>query len=218
MKIEKKYWILIFIVLFAVVVLIIGLNTKKDIVTSESSNGSNLPEINMNSSDTKAINEYIKKLYKEYTSDGKSKLNYTTFTYNNIVSLLVTIDKYEEETGKYIKQYLTFNINKDNGKFIEKQDLADSLKIDFDEILSIIQNKFQNYYNDEIEKKYISSIDFDTYMKELRGIDILFEKTNLAIENNSLIAYVNFFTLDSEDEGYFSILEENPHRIFIKEL
>lgn len=217
MKLDKKYWILIFIILFAVIVLIIGLNVKKDVTTIESSNGSNLPEVNIDSTDSDAINEYVEKLYKQYTSDGKSKLNYTTFTYNNIISMLITIDEYDEETGQFIKKYLTFNIDKSSGKFIEKEDFATLLGIDLDEILNIIQNKFQYYYQDELQKNYISNIDFDTYMKEIRGIEVLFENTYFAIENNTLVAYVNFYTLDSIDEGYFNLLE-NPHRILIKEL
>jgi uncharacterized protein YqgV (UPF0045/DUF77 family) len=217
MKLDKKYWILIFIILFAVIVLIIGLNVKKDVTTIESSNGSNLPEVNIDSTDSDAINEYVEKLYKQYTSDGKSKLNYTTFTYNNIISMLITIDEYDEETGQFIKKYLTFNIDKSSGKFIEKEDFATLLGIDLDEILNIIQNKFQYYYQDELQKNYISNIDFDTYMKEIRGIEVLFENTYFAIENNTLVAYVNFYTLDSIDEGYFNSLE-NPHRILIKEL
>jgi uncharacterized protein YqgV (UPF0045/DUF77 family) len=217
MKLDKKYWILIFIILFAVIVLIIGLNVKKDVTTIESSNGSNLPEVNIDSTDSDAINEYVEKLYKQYTSDGKSKLNYTTFTYNNIISMLITIDEYDEETGQFIKKYLTFNIDKSSGKFIEKEDFATLLGIDLDEILNIIQNKFQYYYQDELQKNYISNIDFDTYMKEIRGIEVLFENTYFAIENNTLVAYINFYTLDSIDEGYFNLLE-NPHRILIKEL
>jgi uncharacterized protein YqgV (UPF0045/DUF77 family) len=217
MKLDKKYWILIFIILFAVIVLIIGLNVKKDVTTIESSNGSNLPEVNIDSTDSDAINEYVEKLYKQYTSDGKSKLNYTTFTYNNIISMLITIDEYDEETGQFIKKYLTFNIDKSSGKFIEKEDFATLLGIDLDEILNIIQNKFQYYYQDELQKNYISNIDFDTYMKEIRGIEVLFENTYFAIENNTLVAYINFYTLDSIDEGYFNSLE-NPHRILIKEL
>jgi uncharacterized protein YqgV (UPF0045/DUF77 family) len=217
MKLDKKYWILIFIILFAVIVLIIGLNVKKDVTTIESSNGSNLPEVNIDSTDSDAINEYVEKLYKQYTSDGKSKLNYTTFTYNNIISMLITIDEYDEETGQFIKKYLTFNIDKSSGKFIEKEDFATLLGIDLDEILNIIQNKFQYYYQDELQKNYISNIDFDTYMKEIRGIEVLFENTYFAIENNTLVAYVNFYTLDSIDIGYFNSLE-NPHRILIKEL
>ena len=222
MKIEKNYIIVIIIlfIVFSIILLICLPFTKKNIYTEYSSNGSKLPKINIDSSDGNAINEYLDTLYKKYTSDGKSKFNYTYFEYKNILSILIIIDNYDEETNNYIREYMSFNIDKETKKYITKEELVSLLNSDLSTVKTKVESKLNYFYQDEINEKYVepNECDFACYISYLRNLDVILEDIVLVIEDNQLVAYTNFDTTFSDDAEYFMNKKENYYRTVIKEL
>lgn len=222
MKIEKNYIIVIIIlfIVFSIVLLICLPFTKKNIYTEESSNDSKLPKINIDSSDGNAINEYLDTLYQKYTSDGKSKFNYTYFEYQNILSILIIIDSYDEETDSYIRKYMSFNIDKETKKYINKEELVNLLNSDLSTVKTKVESRLNDFYQDEINEKYVepNECDFDCYISYLRNLDVILEDVVLVIEDNRLVAYTNFDTTFSDDAEYFMNKTENYYRTIIKEL
>ena len=79
MKLDKKYYVLIFVALVFIITCLLLFTSKnnKYISVKKSQNGSKLPQLNINSNDSTAINEYLENLYNQYTEDKRNKFTYT---------------------------------------------------------------------------------------------------------------------------------------------
>lgn len=222
MKFEKKHllWILAILILLLIIVFIFQTTKNDYIKTKKSNNGSKLPEINLESNDGKAINQYLEELYNKYTSDEKSKFTYTYDEKNNIISILAIIDEYEEDTQQYIRKYMAFNIDKTTEEYVTKEDLVSLFSTNMYEVKETVENHFKELYDKEIEANYIEKkeCDFNCYLSYMRGIEIITDNIVLVIEKNKLVAYTNFDVTYSDDADYFKNIKENYYRTIIKEL
>lgn len=222
MKFEKKHvlWILIIFILVLIVFLIFKTTNNNYIKTKKSKDGSKLPEINLESNDSEAINQYLEELYNKYTSDGNSKFNYNYDTKDNIISILAIIDEYQKDTKNYVRKYMAFNIDKETKTYISKEELVNLLNSDMYEVKSLVETHLKDLYEDEANEKYLEKYecDFNCYLSYMRGIEILTDHIVLVIEKNKLVAYTNFDVTYSDDADYFKTKKDNYYRTVIKEL
>lgn len=221
MKIEKKYLILISVVLVIIMICLFGSRIKnKDVATKKTENGSRLPEVKIDSVDSNAINKYLEELYNEYAKDKKSKFTYTYEIKDNIISILAIIDEYNDDANTTIRKYMAFNIDKLTGEYLSKDDIIEKYNIDIQQMKETIENHFKIYYDDEAEQQYLvkEECDFTCYLSYMRGIDILLDQVVLVIENNSIVAYTNFDVTFGDDSDYFKNIEKDYYRTVIKEL
>lgn len=221
MKIEKKYFILIFVVLVIVIICLFGSKLKnKDVATKKEENGSKLPEVKLDSIDSNTINNYLEELYNKYTKDKKSKFTYTYEIKDDIISILAIIDEYNSDANTTIRKYMAFNIDKLTEEYLSKEDLIEKYNIDIQQMKEKIENHLRIYYDDEAEQQYLvkEECDFNCYLSYMRGIDILLDQVVLVIENNSIVAYTNFDVTFGDDSNYFKDIKKDYYRTVIKEL
>lgn len=216
MKIFEKYRkeAIIMLVVLGIPILfiiIINLFNHKDVNSIKSKNGSKLPQVNVSGSNADALNEYLESLYEEYTKDGKSKFDYKYEKYNDIISILVEIDRYDYDSNRYIKQYMSFNINKD-GSYLTNEDISELFGYDILEIKEKIDKKMEEYYIQEINLGYVdNTCNYECYLKE-KNINYIMDKVSLVIEDETLIVYLS---VDTNSE-YLDSLKSNPYRIIIE--
>ena len=217
-KYKKQIILLSVLFIFAFIVIIINTFIKNDDVkTVKKENGSTLPEVNVEGANADAVNDYLEQLYNEYTSDGKSKFNYSKYTYNDIISVLVKIKKYDESNDEYVNEYLGFNINKD-GSYLSKEDVAKLFNYELIDVYKIVEQKLNKYYEDERLQGYVApDCDFKCYLSYVRNMENLLDNISLVIENDKLVVYMNL-SIDTfaGDKEYFDSLDENVYRLVIE--
>lgn len=222
MKLEKKYYILIFVVLVFIITYLLLFTSKnnKYISVKKSQDGSKLPQVNIKSNDGVAINEYLENLYNQYTKDKRNKFTYTYSSKGDILSILAIIDEFNNDANTTIRKYMAFNINKKTGQYLSKEEIAELYQTDLGDIKNKVEQHLKTYYDKEAQEEYLvkEECDFSCYLSYLRAIDILTDQVVLVIEKNQLVAYTNFDVTFSDDADYFKTLKENYYRTVIKEL
>lgn len=213
---KPKIIILGLIVIIPILLLIFY---KKDIVkTVKKGNDSTLPEIEIDSATVDYINKYIAKLYAKYTSDGKSKMTYTYYTYGDIVSVLVNIKEYDANKKIYIQKYLSFNVNKETKVAIANDDLVTLFGYDMLDIAKKIEERIKQYYETEVEENYVdSNCNYSCYLKTYREVDYAYYTAVFAIEDSKPVVYLNLFNKEStKDYEFFDNLDYNPYKITLE--
>lgn len=211
-KYKKQIIIISFIILLALIIIIFNLINKDSVETKREENGSKLPYINVEGATADALNDYLETLYKDYTSDKKSKFNYKYEVYNNIISVLIDIDLYNK--NNYIKKYMSFNMNKD-GSYLTNEDLSEVFNYDILEVKEKVELKLKDYYNEENNLGYVKKdeCDFNCYLKNVIGVEDIINDITLVIENEKLVAYVN---LNINNSQYLKNLKISPYKIIIE--
>lgn len=215
-KYKEKLVVLGIIVIIPTLILLFY---RKGVVrTIKKDKDSSLPKIEIESATVDSINKYIKKLYSEYTSDGKSKMTYTYQTYGNIVSVLIDIKEYDKKEKNYVQKYLSYNIDKEAASGISDEDFASILGYDILDIAKKVEEKLKYYYEDEINKGYVDNkCDFECYLKTYRKVDYAYYMVVLTLKNNKPIVYLNLFNNGAtKDYEYFSKLKDNPYKIVLE--
>lgn len=216
-KYRKEIIILGIVIIIPIIFIGLYYMFRNPVETKGEKNGSKLPYINISGKDTDAINKYLEDLYKNYSNNKKSKLTYKTEKYKNIISLLVSIDEYNNETNETIRKYLGFNV-KEDGTFIDKEEMAELFGYSLEEIVDKVDKKLKDYYQDEIIEGYIDSNEcsYNCYLSYARGINNILNEISLVIENGKLAVYINLSKDDiNGDKEYFEKLE-NPDKIILE--
>ena len=214
----NKKQIILVVIGVAIIIALSIYHFSRDIRTVDRTGESKLPEINISSNDSQTINQYLKDLYENYTADGKSNFNYTYDTYENKISILVDIDIYDEHLDNYKKKYLGFNIDKDTGQFIDKEEVANLFGYELTKIIEVANNRLNDYYEKESKSGYVDNneCNFECYLSYVRGITNIYDNIELVIKDKKLILYLNFEIDDfSSDKDYFDSLDYNPHEIVL---
>lgn len=216
-KITKNQMILIILVIIIpLAFLCLYLMFKSQVVTKETKDKSNLPQINISGSDTKEINKILSDLYSDYTKDGKSKFDYTYTEYKNVLSVLIKIEDYLEETDEYVTKYLCYNIDKKTKKILSTEELIEKMNYDFDNVVEQVDEQLRSYYDDARSKGYFDdTCDYNCFLDKHNSKFIL-ENVAFVIEDKQLVAYLNLgINSNIEDSEYFKNLKDQ-YRIFIK--
>ena len=216
-KYRKEIIILCIVIIIPIIFIGLYYIFRNPVETKGEKNGSKLPYINISGKDTQAINKYVEELYKKYSSDKKSKLTYKTEKYNDIISLLVSIDEYNKDINETIKKYLGFNVKQD-GTFIDKEELAELFGYSLEEIVDIVDKKLNEYYQNEIVEGYIDSneCNYNCYLSYARGINNILDEISLVVENGKLTVYINLSKDNiNGDKEYFEKIE-NAEKIILE--
>ena len=215
---KYKKEIIIILIIVIIPLILIGLySVFKNPVSSKSTKNGDMPYINVGGKDTKAINEYIDNIYKTYGTNKFTKISYKTSINNNIVSVLIDINLYNEDIKDYTKKFIGFNVKKD-GTFLDKEELASIYGYSLVEIIDRVENRLKAFYEDEAIKGYIEKeeCDFNCYLSYARGINNILDEISLVIENNKLVVYINLSKDDiNGDKAYFESLEE-PYKLILE--
>lgn len=213
----KKEFIILGIVIIIPVILIVLYYIFRTPVQNKITKNGDMPYIDINSNDVESINNYVSEIYKTYSVNKKTKLNYKTNTYKNIISVLVTIDEYNVDTNEYFKKFVSFNVKKD-GTFIDKEELSNMFGYSLEEIVDKVENKLRNYYDAEVSEGYVEGeeCNFNCYLTYARGIDNILDEISLVVENQKLVAYINLSKDNvNGDKEYFDELKE-PYKLILE--
>ena len=176
--------------------------------TEDSSNDRNIPYINIKnfSSVNNRISEFANK------HNGKEDIISYDYDVNGIILSLIISAVYEEEQAPSV-DFLSYNINLEEGKIISDSTLIDYYGLNIDNIDEIVKDTFNEHYKKEIKKGYITEqeCDFDCYLN-IRGD---YKKYSYYISDGNLYAYVPFsFYSFYGEEDYF---KDGDFKMFLAE-
>ncbi len=213
---KQKIIILCIIIVIPLIIIASVLMSRDDVYTKKHNKDSSLPQVNSSSNDVDAINDLLENLYNKYTKEG-SKFNYKKFENNDVISLLVIIDEYRSD--RYVKKYLSYNIDKKTNKFLTNEELLKLYNSDLEQVKEKVNKRLNVYYTEEGQEGYFekNECDYECYLSYMRGIDILVDNISLIVEDNKLVAYINL-NIDSfsDDEEYFESLNYDPYKVVIE--
>lgn len=219
-KLKIRRYIIIGIVAVLVLIFIISLIkiVKKDEVKSSNfikqsasytipgtKISSYLPTVTIEGVDTKNVNEEIKEDYDEVVSNGKSSFNYQYSINNNYFSLVTITLLVDEETGYTYPVFKTYNFSLSTNRLVEDEELLAAFNKTDDEISTTLENKLEEYYQGELDKKYLNKNECDyACFLERRKVDSYDEENYLYVEDNTLKFFHGFmiFSNIGEEEFY----------------
>lgn len=194
--------IVIIIILSIVFILIINKKNKA-------------PKISSDTEEAEFVNESIDYIYKKYENTD-SKVSSDKSTSNNIESILITIEKNVKGYNHKIPLYVSYNYDTKTNKLLSFNELAEQFGYEYNDIVKLVNKRFNDWYTDEVEQGYVeeNECDFNCYISFYRNIENIEEVFTLYVKNNKLYVYIGF-DIDSiiGDKEYFDNLKYNPYII-----
>jgi hypothetical protein len=164
-----------------------------------------VPHININNNLINSINKDIDSMYENYLIFSPDGFKYNYNVSGNILSIIIMADVIHPEKTNYDIIYKSYNIDLKKMKVLTDKEILDKYNITEDKMEYYLYNKFLNYYNDLLDKKFFTEkqCDFETFL-ENKNVDNLLDDNNYYINNNhlELYKYFNIYT-DYKEEKYF---------------
>lgn len=115
-----------------------------------------MPVININDEKISLINKEIKDYYdKVKTSEELYELNYNTYLYNDVLSVVIQKSEKRTDNIKNISNVLVYNINTVTGKVVQNREIIDMKQTSIDkvclELINTISKDLKNNYNFDIK-------------------------------------------------------------------
>ncbi len=214
---ENQIKIFIFIVaIFLLVLLIYGisllsnrnnnvlLDSSKPIVYTTYKNSElnkDIPQVNI-----KKISDDINNQIIEFTNPYKdvetNAIKYNYEVNGNVLSLIVIIENYEIE-GPADTIFLSYNIDLKKLKVLSNEELLKLFNYDENTMLETINKNFNDYYQDELDKRIIKNMTYEEYLN-IHEIYDLRNQMYYYVKEGKLNIYVDFLEWASEEtEDYF---------------
>ena len=183
-KLNNSRLLLIIVLLFVILCFIIYYYATKDNVFSKykSERGKNIvypiyqkdkisvPYINLKGTAIDEVNKIIVDKANDFLVD-KNRMSYTFNINGKILSLAIQyIDFYNEDKNPII-YYDVYNINFYTSEVLGNQDMLGLYGITEADVKPIVESKFREFYNDEMDKKMFNNeCDYNCFLA-IRGIE-----------------------------------------------
>ena len=211
---KLKIWFILIIV-FIIALIVYGiylllnnsnvvLDKSKDIVYTYYENSDynqQIPNINV-----KKISEQVNSSIMDFTNNYKDNktcsISYHYQVSGNILSLFIEVEdsKYEGASDVSFKSYI---INLKKLKLLTDDEVLKLFDLDKEIVVKAIDDKFKNYYQEEINKNIINSkITYQEYMNK-RGISNLENNLYLDINDSKLNVYVDYNAFLAEEKQFY---------------
>lgn len=165
-----------------------------------------LPLINLKGKEIEDINEEIINNYFDIVNSEYDTYQYEYYVYKDILSLFITITKYDDSEYGNINYY-SYNINTKTNEILTTDALIKYLKIDKEEITTTINAKIKDYYLTDSLNKEIS---LEEYKNK---INYKYENISLVLKEKELYGYISLTTTKDLTNHQGNINEFNLYKI-----
>lgn len=178
--------------------------SERIVYTRYNQNSKEVPYINIDSSDIKAVNESIVAYCNNYVNSDDIKLKYDYSINGNYLSLVIKVINTKELPSKMI--FKTYNVSLKSREALSDEDLISYFKINNDIVYARIHNRFLEMYKDEVTQGYIEEMECDyTCYLGYRGVTDYLEDINYYIKDGKLVVYKPFiYSSIFGEEEYFT--------------
>ena len=149
---------------------------------------SELPYININSSEIGEINDSLINDYYEIIEFGEKMMKYNYYLNDNILSLIV--EKYYLDAPDSAPDVIIYNVDIKEGIVLDDEQLLEKYDVSKYDVTEVISKKIKEYYDYEISNGYIdNSCDFDCYLSNTNSLP--YDECDYYVKDNTLYAYKN---------------------------
>ena len=162
------------------------------------------PYVNIGDSFGKSINEDIDSYISDYIEKDKLILSYEYNINGKVLSLVIKTVDYDVKNVPEV-YFKTYNINLEEEKLLSDEELLSIYNLTNADVENIIENKFNKWYKDVVEKGYINEeeCDYECFLN-YREVDDYLDNVVYYIEQGKLVAYKPFvFYSIFGEEKYF---------------
>ena len=168
---------------------------------------SEIPYINIDSDDANRVNNAILDFADPFLAKNKNNLMvYDSQLNGEVLSVLIRTSEYGDEYSFPTVLFYTYNFNLKTRNLMSNQEVLDIFGVQESDVEKIIEDKFHEYYNDEVYKGYLVSqeCDYNCFLR-WREVDNYLDNVAYFIKNGKLYAY-RPFTIYSVygEENYFT--------------
>ena len=164
----------------------------------------NIPYINIKTDVGKAINKNINSFIKDYKDNKECTISYEYDINGELLSLVIKIVNYDTDFAPTV-YFRSYNYDLKNDTLIDDMKLLELFNIDESRVESILEAKFEKYYEDILDLEYYDEkeCNYDCFLK-YREIDNYLDNVVYYVNNGKLIAYrpFIFYSIYGEEE-YF---------------
>lgn len=178
--------------------------SERIVYTRYNQNSKEVPYVNIDSSEVKALNDSIVDYCNNYVNSDDIQISYDYSINGNYLSLVIKVRNDKEVPSKMI--FKTYNVSLKNRMPLTDQDLINFFKVNEDIISARIHNRFLELYKDEVTQGYIeeNECDYTCYLG-YRGVDDYLEDINFYIKDGKLVVYKPFiYSSIFGEEEYFT--------------
>lgn len=178
--------------------------SERIVYTRYNQNSKEVPYVNIDSSEVKALNDSIVDYCNNYVNSDDIQISYDYSINGNYLSLVIKVRNDKEVPSKMI--FKTYNVSLKNRMPLTDQDLINYFKVNEDIISARIHNRFLELYKDEVTQGYIeeNECDYTCYLG-YRGVDDYLEDINFYIKDGKLVVYKPFiYSSIFGEEEYFT--------------
>ena len=215
-NLNKPFYLLILCIILLILVVLYGIfrnyfsnynsikeDKSKDLVYTISNNEKvKIPHINLKSSSISLVNTNIEQYCNQYTN---ATVSYEYYISGNYLTVLITALEENDDSLPQLN-FQTFNINLKRQSYISEEDLLKYFNVTEDYVSAKIYNKFLDYYNEEIEKGYVSSKEcsFECFLN-YREVEDYLDSVVYGIKDGQLYAFKPFtYVSILGEENYFT--------------
>lgn len=164
----------------------------------------NVPYLNIKSEVAKAINENISAFLEEYLDDDNVAISYEYDLSGDILSLVIKVTDYNTNYAPEI-YFKSFNYNIKDESLVSDLKLLELFNTDESFVESVIESKFQDYYNEEVEEGYFDEreCDYNCFLG-YREVENYLDNVTYYVKNGKLVAFKPFiFSSIYGEEEFF---------------
>ena len=173
-----------------------------------------IPEINIDSQDANLVNETIETYASSFLKNKDNVMVYDSQLNGQVLSVLLKMLDYSGGYSFPDVSFHTYNFNLKDQTLMSDEEVLSLFNITEDTVRKKIQEQFEFFYNDEVEKNYIvpQECDYECFLT-WRNIEDYMDSVYYYIENGKLYAYRPFtiYSVYGEEE-YFT---DESYKIYI---
>lgn len=177
---------------------------------------STIPQFNLSSFGVDDLNEKIKKDFLFYSNQIGATYDIKSYLSFSVLSLVVSFTYTEEGNTLYeTTKYCTYNYDLEKKDVLSNKELLGLYKLTSKQVNMFLEQKFKNFYYNQLSKHQIDSSISYSYFLQSKGIDDYMDGVSFSIEKGSLICYRPFHITPINDD-YKNFTTKNFRFVVVK--
>ncbi len=179
--------------------------SKNSIEIADSGVYTELPYININSTEAKELNSQLEDIYQQMKERTDTQFTYTYSAGEKYVSLALLTNTLPEMTPYPETSIQTYTFSLATGQLVSDSELLTTFKTTKEKIAASFEKEMKNYYQQEIKAgfMYEKECDYQCFLKVRNATDYQ-QNLHLFVDNDTLKYYRPFivFTVMGEESFY----------------
>jgi len=160
-----------------------------------------IPQFNLASFEIDDLNKKIEDDFLFYRNQIGVTYGIKSYLSSSILSLVVSFTYTEEGNTLYeTTKYCTYNYDLENQAVFSNQDLLDLYDLTSKQVSMFLEQKFKNFYYNQLSEHQIDSSSSYSYFLQSKGINDYIDEVSFSVENGSLICYRPFYITPVNDD------------------